>query len=87
MRSDDRSAPSSIAAIIARYAVGDVKLIVALWASMMSTMLPGDAFSSSVAVAPKRNGKMASQPSPNVNASGGEPTNTSSGVTPSTSLA
>ncbi len=30
MRSDDRSAPSSIAAIIARYAVGEVKLIVAL---------------------------------------------------------
>ena len=30
IRSDDKSAPSSIAAIIARYAVGEVKLMVAL---------------------------------------------------------
>ena len=30
IRSDDRSAPLSIAAIIARYAVGEVKQIVAL---------------------------------------------------------
>ena len=48
---------------------------------MISTMFGGDAFSRSVAAAPKRNGKMARPPSPNVNASGGEPTNTSSGVT------
>ena len=54
---------------------------------MMSIMLAGEAFSSSVAVAPKRSGNTASPPSPNVKASGGEPTNTSSGVTPSTSLA
>ena len=54
---------------------------------MIATMFGGEAFSSSVAAAPKRSGKIASPPSPNVNASGGEPTNTSSGVTPSTSFA
>ena len=54
---------------------------------MMSIMLAGDAFSSSVAVAPKRSGKMARPPSPKVNASGGEPTNTSCGVRRSTSFA
>ena len=54
---------------------------------MISIMLAGVAFSSSVAVAPKRSGKMARPPSPNVKASGGEPTNTSCGVTRSTSLA
>ena len=54
---------------------------------MISIMLGGAAFSSSVAVAPKRSGKIASPPRPKVKASGGEPTNTSSGVTPSTSLA
>ena len=64
-----------------------MKLIVALYVSMISIMLGGAAFSSSVAVAPKRSGKMASPPRPKVKASGGEPTNTSSGVTPSTSLA
>jgi hypothetical protein len=37
---------------------------------MMSIMLAGDAFSRSVAVAPKRSGKMARPPSPKVNASG-----------------
>ena len=54
---------------------------------MMSIMLGGDAFSSSVAAAPNRSGNTASPPSPNVNASGGEPTNTSSGVTANTSFA
>ena len=54
---------------------------------MMSTMFGGDAFSSSVAAAPNRNGNTARPPRPNVNASGGEPTNTSSGVTSSTSFA
>ena len=54
---------------------------------MISTMLGGDAFSSNVAAAPKRNGNTASPPSPNVKASGGEPTKISSGVTASTSLA
>ena len=49
---------------------------------MISIMLGGEAFSSSVAAAPKRSGKIASPPSPKVKASGGEPTNTSSGVTP-----
>ncbi len=49
---------------------------------MMSTMLGGDAFSSNVAAAPNRSGNTASPPRPKVNASGGEPTNTSSGVTP-----
>ena len=48
---------------------------------MISIMLAGEAFSSSVAVAPKRSGKIASPPSPKVKASGGEPTKTSSGVT------
>jgi hypothetical protein len=43
-------------------------------------MLAGDAFSRSVAVAPKRSGKMARPPSPKVNASGGEPTKMSCGV-------
>ena len=45
---------------------------------MISIMLAGEAFSSSVAVAPKRSGKIARPPSPKVKASGGEPTNTSS---------
>ena len=54
---------------------------------MISIMFAGDAFSSSVAVAPKRSGKIASPPRPNVKASGGEPTKTSSGVTFSTSRA
>jgi len=54
---------------------------------MISIMLAGEAFSSSVAVAPKRSGKMASPPRPKVKASGGEPTNTSSGFTFSTSRA
>ena len=54
---------------------------------MISIMLGGEAFSSSVAAAPKRSGKIASPPRPKVKASGGEPTKTSSGVTPSTSLA
>ncbi len=40
---------------------------------MILTISPGEAFSSSVAVAPKRNGKIARPPSPNVKASGGEP--------------
>ena len=39
------------------------------------------------AVAPKRSGKIASPPSPKVKASGGEPTNTSLGVTPRISRA
>ena len=47
----------------------------------------GEAFSNNVAVAPNRNGKIASPPRPNVNASGGAPTKTSSGVTFSTSFA
>ena len=64
-----------------------MKLIVARYFSMISTMLGGVALSSSVAAAPKRSGKIARPPSPKVKASGGEPTNTSSGVTPSTSFA
>src|ERR1700674_4681144 len=47
---------------------------------MILTISPGAEFSSSVAVAPKRNGKIARPPSPNVKASGGDPTKTSSGV-------
>ena len=54
---------------------------------MISIMLAGEAFSNSVAVAPKRSGKIASPPSPKVKASGGEPTKISSGVTARTSLA
>ena len=54
---------------------------------MILTMFGGEAFSSSVAVAPKRSGKIASPPRPKVKASGGEPTKTSSGVTSSTSRA
>lgn len=54
---------------------------------MISIRLGGGAFSSNVAAAPNRNGNTASPPNPNVNASGGEPTNTSSGVTASTSFA
>ena len=54
---------------------------------MIFTISGGDAFSNSVAVAPNRNGKIASPPRPNVKASGGEPTKTSSGVTLRTSLA
>ena len=54
---------------------------------MISIMFGGLAVSSRVAAAPKRSGNTASPPNPNVNASGGEPTKTSSGVTPSTSLA
>ena len=53
---------------------------------MILTISAGAAFSSSVAVAPNRNGKIARPPSPNVKASGGEPTKTSSGVTLRTSL-
>ena len=44
---------------------------------MIWIMLAGEAFSSSVAVAPKRSGKIASPPRPKVKASGGEPTKTS----------
>ena len=47
----------------------------------------GASSSSSVAAAPKRSGKTASPPSPKVNARGGEPTKTSSGVTRRTSIA
>ena len=47
----------------------------------------GEAFSSNVAVAPNRSGKIASPPRPKVKASGGAPTNTSSGVTFNTSFA
>ena len=54
---------------------------------MIWIMFGGDAFSSSVAVAPKRSGKIARPPRPKVKASGGEPTKTSSGVTLSTSRA
>ena len=54
---------------------------------MISIMFGGEAFSSRVAVAPKRSGNTASPPSPKVKANGGEPTNTSSGVTPRTSFA
>ncbi|MOA59705.1 hypothetical protein D3C78_1843890 [compost metagenome] len=61
--------------------------IVALYLSMISTMFAGVACSSSVAAAPKRKGKIARPPRPKVKASGGEPTKTSSGVTPRTSLA
>ena len=53
---------------------------------MIWIMFAGEASSSSVAAAPKRSGKIASPPSPKVKASGGDPTKTSSGVTPSTSL-
>src|SRR5258708_30961564 len=86
-RNDDRSAPLSIAAIIARYAVGEVKQIVALWVSIILTISPGAAFSRSVAVAPNRHGNIARPPSPNVKASGGDPTQTSSGVNLRTSPA
>src|SRR4030095_1723643 len=72
IRSEDKSAPCSIAPSIARYAVGAVKQIVALYVSMIWIMLAGDAFSSSVAVAPNRKGKIASPPRPHVKASGGE---------------
>ena len=54
---------------------------------MILTISGGAAFSNSVAVAPNRKGKIASPPSPNVKASGGEPTKTSSSVTLRTSLA
>ena len=64
-----------------------MKQTVARWVSMISIMFCGEAVSSSVAVAPKRSGKTASPPRPKVKASGGEPTKTSSGVTPSTSRA
>ena len=53
----------------------------------MLSMAGGDAFSNSVAVAPNRKGKIARPPSPNVKASGGEPTKTSSSVTLRTYLA
>ena len=54
---------------------------------MISIRLGGEASSSNAAVAPWRRGKIANPPRPKVNASGGEPTNTSPGVTASTSLA
>ena len=54
---------------------------------MISTMLGGEAVSRSVAAAPKRSGNTARPPSPKVKARGGEPTKTSSGVTPKTSFA
>ena len=64
-----------------------MKQTVARCVSMMSISSAGPAFSISTAHAPKRSGNTASPPSPNVKASGGEPTNTSSGTTPSTSRA
>ena len=54
---------------------------------MISIMLGGEAFSSSVAAAPKRSGKIASPPRPKVKARGGEPMKISSGVTFRTSRA
>ena len=64
-----------------------MKHTVARYSWMYRTRLGGDASSSSVAAAPKRSGNTASPPNPNVNASGGDPMKTSSGVTPSTSCA
>ena len=54
---------------------------------MISIMLAGEAFSRSVAVAPKRSGNIAKSAKSEGEGNGGEPTNTSSGVTPENFLA
>ena len=64
-----------------------MKQTVARYCWMSSIRFGGEAVSSSAAAAPNLSGKIASPPSPKVKASGGEPTKTSAGVTPSTSRA
>ena len=73
-------------ASIARYAVGAVKQAVAPCSAIRSASSSGVAFSTSRELAPTRSGKTTSPPSPNVNASGGVPMNTSSAVGFSTCL-
>ena len=67
--------------------MGAVKHTVALNFSIISIIFGGDAFSSKVAAAPKRSGKIARPPRPKVNASGGEPTKMSVSITFNTSFA
>ena len=74
------SAGALPAATIARYAVGAVDSTVAPCSAIASASRSGVARSSNRVAAPARNGKISSAPSPKVNASGGVPTNRSSGV-------
>ena len=70
----------SASGAIARYDVGAVKHTVAPNCAIASSSASGAGFSSSTVDAPARSGNSSAPPRPYVNASGGVPTNTSSGV-------
>ena len=77
LRSEEMSCSASLPSI-ARYAVGAVKQIVALYLAIAGSSTSGGADSSWIEAAPMRNGNSTCPPSPNVKARGGEPMKRSS---------
>ena len=70
-----RRQPGTSCASIERYAVGAVNSVVIPYSPIACSMSPG--LATGAVEAPKRSGKSTRPPSPNVNASGGVPLNTS----------